>query len=75
MGQLTFSPPLARPAPPVEAPAPLDVSSDETLFAWASCSDGRTLNEFAVDGGRPLGPANRSERELPPLFKKGSPIR
>jgi hypothetical protein len=36
--------------------APLDFASDATFDAWMRCpsDDDRTLEEFAIDGGRPV---------------------
>jgi hypothetical protein len=56
----------ARPWPRPETPrAPLDVTSNETLELWAAQPefDTRSLEEFAAEGGRPVGPPNRLETE------------
>jgi len=56
------NPPTPWPRP--ETPrAPLDPTASETLELWAGqpAWDLRSLEEFAADGGRPVGPPNRSE--------------
>lgn len=53
-----------RPWPRPETPRPqLDATSNETLEFWAAQPefDTRSLEEFAAEGGRPVGPPNRME--------------
>lgn len=53
-----------RPWPRPETPRPaLDATTSETLELWASQPewDLRSLEEFAAEGGRPVGPPNRSD--------------
>lgn len=53
-----------RPWPRPETPrAPLDATSSETLELWAAQPewDTRSIEEFAAEGGRPIGPPNRIE--------------
>ncbi len=48
--------------PCLGVPAPrLDVASDDTFDRWLSlpANDHRTIEEFAEDGGRPVGPPNQ----------------
>lgn len=53
-----------RPWPRPETPrAPLDATDNATLELWATQPefDTRSLEEFAAEGGRPVGPPNRME--------------
>lgn len=53
-----------RPWPRPETPRPaLDATTSETLELWASQPewDLRSLEEFVAEGGRPVGPPNRSD--------------
>lgn len=45
-------------------PRPLSVADDETFKRWVNTPeyDIRTIQEFAADGGRPVGPPNRYVR-------------
>lgn len=53
-----------RPWPRSSSPArPLDPTASETLELWCAQPefDTRSLEEFAAEGGRPVGPPNRME--------------
>lgn len=53
-----------RPWPRPERPVvPLDATASETLELWCAAPewDTRSIEEFAAEGGRPVGPPNRSE--------------
>lgn len=53
-----------RPWPRSESPrAPLDATDSSTLELWCAQPefDTRSLEEFAAEGGRPMGPPNRTE--------------
>jgi len=67
MAESTFRPPIPRPVlsfDPLVAFSPVNTSDDAVFALWCRqpTHNERTLEEFAEDGGKPIGPRNRSSR-------------